>query len=157
VQIVAARSAEHWSHAARLVFAYLRETAIDLGLDPPGTTGEVWEPVRHEALDPAAAFDTYFLAYRGIEPVGGTGVVTHDEVSVRMTRCYVAPDARRQGVAAAFVAAVVRHAERLDAERVVSDVLPSRTGAIAAWRSLGFIDAEPWGDGDAVYLERRLG
>lgn len=139
MQIVAARSEEHWGCAAELLRAYHREVAVD----------------PDEVPDPSAAYDTYFIAYEGTEPVGGTAVVAQDDASLRIERCYVVPEWRRRGVARQFVAAVLRLAERSDALRVVIEV-PTSGGAVEAWRHLGFVDAGPSADATRISLERHL-
>lgn len=74
VEVRAARQPDQWRDAAHLLFDYQRETAVQLGKEPPDRPEDVWAPVRQEVLDPASAFTTYFLAYRGAEPLGGIGL-----------------------------------------------------------------------------------
>ncbi len=62
MQVRAARDPDQWVDAARLLFAYQRETAIELGKDPPDHPGEVWRPVRDEVVNPSSAFSTYLVA-----------------------------------------------------------------------------------------------
>jgi putative acetyltransferase len=145
-----------WRDAASLLFAYQQETAVEVGAPRPARPEDVWLPVRRETVDPASVLGAYLLAYFSAEPVGGVALVTPDQVTIMLKRCYVVPDWRRRGVARALVdhAAVV--AAGTGADRLVLDVLPSRAGAIAAWQRMGFVATEPWGDPKMVYFERRL-
>ena len=154
MEVLAAREADQWRDAAHLLFRYQRETAVELGKDPPGRPQEVWARVRHEVLDPASAFSTYLVAYEGSDPLGGVGLMAYDAVTVMLTRCYVRPGARRRGVAAALVAAAAENAAQRGVERLALDIVASREGAITAWRRLGFVDGESWGDTAMRYFER---
>lgn len=156
MEVRAAREHDHWRDAAGLLFGYQRETAMELGKEPPDRPEDVWAPVRHEVLDPASAFTTYLVAYRGGEPLGGVGLVAHDAVTVLLTRCYVRPAARRRGVAAALVAAAADEGARRGVARLALDILASREAAITAWCRLGFVDCESWGYGAMRYFERPL-
>jgi len=143
-----------WAHAARLLFGYHRETAVEVGAPQPRTPEEVWFPVRRETIDPASVHSTYLVAYEQGRPVGGIVLVAHDALSVLLKRCYVPPAQRRRGVATALVATAGDLAADRGATRLVLDVLPSRAGAIAAWRRMGFAEAPPWGDPAMAYFER---
>ena len=127
---------------------------MELGREPPERPENVWAAVRQEVLDPASAFATYLLAYRGGEPLGGVGLVAHDALSVLLTRCYVRPAARRRGVAAALVAVAADEGARRGVARLVLDILASREAAMTAWGRLGFVDCESWGDPAMRYFER---
>ncbi len=157
VEFRLASDAESWADAARLLFAYHCETAVEVGATEPERPGDVWLPVRGETLDPASYFASYLIGYDEGRPVGGVGLVAHDDVSVMLKRCFVPVPDRRRGVATALITVVMRLAADRGATRVVLDVLPSRTGAIAAWRRMGFVEAPPWGDPGMVYFELRTG
>lgn len=105
VEVHAACDPDQWVDAARVLFAYQRETAIELGKDPPDHPGEVWRPVRDEVVSPSSAFRIYLVAYRETEALGGLALVAHDALSVQLKRCYVRPEHRRRGVAKALVSA----------------------------------------------------
>jgi GrpB-like predicted nucleotidyltransferase (UPF0157 family)/GNAT superfamily N-acetyltransferase len=156
VEVRVARSGDEWSDAAGLLLAYQQETAIELGMDVPTSPGEVWEPVRHEVAEPAAAFPTYVVAYEGPEPLGGVALVAHDASSLMLKRGYVRPDRRRRGVARAMTAAAMDEAEGRGLRRLVVDILPSREEAITAWQRLGFAECRPWGEPTMRYFERTL-
>ena len=139
-----------------LLFAYQRETALDVGAPQPERPEDVWLPVRQETVDPASVLVAYLVAYERGRPVGGVALVPHDGLSVALKRGYVVPSCRRRGVARALVDAAAVMATDRGLSRLVLDVLPSRRGAIAAWHRMGFAEADPWGDPTMVYLERSL-
>ncbi len=147
---------ESWRHAASLLFAYQQETAVEVGAACPARPEEVWLPVRQETINPASVLDTYLVAYLSAQPVGGVALVAQDGVTTMLKRCYVLPSWRRRGIARALVWHAAGVAAARGAQRLVLDVLSSRSGAIAAWRTMGFVEADPWGDRAMVYLELRL-
>ncbi len=156
MHVRAARDPDQWVDAARLLFAYQRETAIELGKDPPDHPGEVWRPVRDEVVNPSSAFSTYLVAHRGTDALGGVALVAHDALSVLLKRCYVRPEHRRRGVAQALVSAAEEEAAQRGVRRLVLDILPSREAAITAWCRIGFVECDPWGDPAMRYFERPL-
>ncbi|HEX2064812.1 MAG TPA: bifunctional GNAT family N-acetyltransferase/GrpB family protein [Acidimicrobiales bacterium] len=149
-----AQSPEEWAAAAELLFAYHQETAVEVGQNRPERPEEVWKPVRPEVADPSSVLTTYLVAYEDRRPVGGVAVVAHDAASLRLKRCYVRPDRRRRGVGRSLVEAAAGVAAQRGVGRLVLDILPTRRGAITAWRCLAFAECEPWGGPDMVYLER---
>lgn len=152
-----AAGGDSWANAARLLFAYHRETAVEVGAIAPDRPEEVWPPVRRETMDPASVYATYLIAYDQSRPVGGVALVAHDGQSVMLKRCYVQVPDRRRGVATALVHAARQLAADRGTTRLVLDVLPSRTGAIAAWRRMGFAEAAPWGNPAMAYFELPTG
>lgn len=156
VDVMVAGDTAQWSDAARLLFAYHRETAVEVGAKEPGRPQDVWLPVRQEAMDPSSELSTYLIAYDRGRPAGGVALVAHDGLSIMLKRCYVWPQWRGRGVAGALVTAAMDVAAERGATRLVLDVLPSRQGAIMAWRRMGFVDAAPWGDASMAYFERPL-
>lgn len=156
LEVVQAGDARTWGHAASLLFGYQRETAVELGSPRPNRPEDVWPPVRQECIDPASVLATYFIAYHSADPVGGVAVVAHDSLSAMLKRWYVIPSWRRRGVGRSMLECVTAVAVERGVSRLVVDVLPSRRGAIAAWRRMGFVDAEAWGDPEMAYLERRI-
>lgn len=157
VDLRLAAEGKSWADAAMLLFAYHRETAVEVGAIAPDRPEKVWPPVRRETMDPASVYATYLIAYDDGRPVGGVALVAHDGLSVMLKRCFVPVSHRRRGVATALVGAARQLAADRGATRLVLDVLPSRTGAIAAWRRMGFVEAAPWGDPAMAYFELRTG
>lgn len=155
VDIRLAADRESWADAARLLFAYQCETAIEVGAAEPQRREEVWLPVRRETMDPTSVYSTYLIAYDQGRPVGGVALVAHDGLAVMLKRCFVQVSDRRRGVATALVNTARQLAADRGATRVVLDVLASRTAAMAAWRRMGFVEVAPWGDPEMAYFELR--
>ena len=155
LEVRLAADAESWADAARLLFAYQRETAVEVGAIAPERPEEVWRPVRRETMDPASVYATYLIAYDQGRAVGGVALVAHDGLSVMLKRCFVQVSDRRRGVATVLAHAARQLAADRGAIRLVLDVLTSRTGAIRAWRGMGFVEAAPWGDPALAYFEFR--
>lgn len=157
VEVRRAAQPGEWADVEGLLFAYQQETAVEVGAAKPARPEDVWLPVRQETTDPASVHSTFLVAYDAGRPVGGVALLAGDASSVLLRRCFVLPQHRRRGVATALVAEAMSMADERGVARLALDCLPSRTGAIAAWRSLGFVDAEPWGDPAMVYLESAVG
>src|SRR3954447_16499638 len=73
---------------------------------------------------------------------GGVGIARVDDRTCEMNRLWLRAPYRGDGNGRDLVARCLAHArDRLGFERMVPDVAPSRTGAIALYRSFGFSDA----------------
>ena len=74
-------------------------------------------------------------------------------------RLYVRPDRRKTGLGRSLAETALVRAVATGHERVCLDTLPSMGGAIALYRSLGFVEVEPYYDNPvdgALFFERRL-
>jgi ribosomal protein S18 acetylase RimI-like enzyme len=149
---------------ARVLFTeYLEGTIEETGLPNPEESPGVLEMMRRD-IDhlpgPYVAPDgTILLAWSSDAPAGSVGLARIDEHTAEIRRLWVRPTARRAGVARALTVAALDHAAELGYRRVVLDVVPSRTGAIALYRSLGFTEIEPYDEYPfpMVFLGRDLG
>lgn len=63
VDLRVAADGESWADAATLLFAYHRETAVDVEAIAPDRPEEVWPPVRRETTHPPSVYSTYLIAY----------------------------------------------------------------------------------------------
>jgi ribosomal protein S18 acetylase RimI-like enzyme len=79
------------------------------------------------------------LEARG-EPLGSVGVAHYDRVTCEMNRLWVRDGRRGAGLGRALARAALNRGRTLGYERIVLDVVPFRTRAIALYRSLGFVD-----------------
>jgi ribosomal protein S18 acetylase RimI-like enzyme len=76
-----------------------------------------------------------------------------------MKRFYVAPAYRGRGLGRGLVVEILRRAEVAGYHRMVLDSLPEMAGALALYRALGFVEAEPYGDNPierTIYLGKDL-
>jgi ribosomal protein S18 acetylase RimI-like enzyme len=77
-----------------------------------------------------------------------------------MKRLYVVPEFRRSGAGRALAEAVVAEARELGYARMRLDTMPSMTRAQALYRSLGFVEIDPYNEktrDEAVFMELELG
>jgi ribosomal protein S18 acetylase RimI-like enzyme len=136
--------------ARELFTEYLEATIEETGLPGPKESPGVLEWMRAdiEALPrPYTAPDGALLVARvGDAPAGSVGLARLDASTTELRRLWVRPRFRRRGVARALTVASVDRAAELGYARVVLDVVPSRTGAIDLYRSLGFTEIEPYGE-----------
>ncbi len=116
---------------------------------PVATVAELPAVYRGEAEDPAAAFaaDTVLLA----TPPGGDGPAgcvvlkaSREGRAPEVKRLWVAPGARRKGLARALVAEALRRAAVLGASSVRLTVWDRRREPLALYRSLGFETVPSW-------------
>jgi putative acetyltransferase len=148
---------------ARALFTkYLEATIEETGLPGPKESPAVLEWMRADIdalprpyVPPAG---TILLARAGDEPAGSVGPARLDDTTAELRRLWVRPPFRRAGVARALTLACIERAAALGYERVVLDVVPSRTGAIDLYRSLGFTEIEPYDEYPfpMVFLGRSL-
>jgi putative acetyltransferase len=74
---------------------------------------------------------------------GCVGITSLAEEVCEMNRLWVRAPFRGCGLGRRLAIGSMHHASRLGFTRMILDVLPSRTGAIALYRSLGFTEAPP--------------
>lgn len=103
-----------------------------------------------------------WVAYSGGAAIGCVAVRLLDRATARLERLYVQEGYRRLGVARSLCRAVLRHASRRDAQRVVLDTLPHMAAARELYRALGFVEttAPDWegcADDDRIYMKLDLG
>jgi ribosomal protein S18 acetylase RimI-like enzyme len=100
------------------------------------------------------------IARRGSTPVGIVGLKPLAPGIAEIKRLYVVPAARGTGLGRALAERAIAEARakgyeclRLDTHR------PSMAGAIALYRSLGFVEIAPYGpdlDGEIAFFEKQL-
>jgi GNAT superfamily N-acetyltransferase len=84
----------------------------------------------------------YLVATRDGDVAGGVGVASYDARTCEMNRLWLREPYRGDGAGRVLATASLDHARRLGFERMVLDVVPYRTAAIALYRSLGFEPVE---------------
>jgi putative acetyltransferase len=148
--------------ARELFTEYLEATIAETGLPNPEESPGVLEWMRTdiEALPgPYVPPDGALLvAWVGGAAAGSVGLARLDATTTELRRLWVRPAFRRAGVARALTVASLERAAALGYERLVLDVVPSRTGAIDLYRSLGFAEIEPYDEYPfpMVFLGRAL-
>ncbi|MFF9852140.1 GNAT family N-acetyltransferase [Streptomyces litmocidini] len=158
-----ARIEENRSHPRlpALLTAYHLVNQAEKGA-PVATAAELPPGYRAETEDPAVAFaaDTVLLATpSGADEPAGCVVLKapREGRAPEIKRLWVAPEARRKGVARALMAEALRRAEDAGAPAVRLTVWNWREEPLALYRSLGFGPVASWDDRpDLLCLERRL-
>jgi ribosomal protein S18 acetylase RimI-like enzyme len=74
---------------------------------------------------------------------GGVGITPGAGGVCEMNRLWTRPGHRRSGLGRTLCEAAMATARDLGFRRMILDVVPERTAAIALYRSLGFVDAPP--------------
>jgi ribosomal protein S18 acetylase RimI-like enzyme len=111
----------------------LREYADAIGVDLS------FQDFESEVADPLAFYELVLLA--------GDGCVALrriDERTCEMKRLYVRPNARGGGLGRGLAEAVIGEARSRGYKRMLLDTLPTMGAAQALYRSLGFLEAEPY-------------
>jgi ribosomal protein S18 acetylase RimI-like enzyme len=136
--------------ARRLFGEYLHATIAETGLPDPDGSPAVLAAMRREIErlpgPYAAPHGALLVASRADTAVGSAGLARIDEHRAEIRRLWVRPEARRRGVARDLTNACLLRAAALGYAQVVLDVVPSRVGAIALYRSLGFREIQPYDD-----------
>jgi putative acetyltransferase len=133
------------------------EYAAALGIDLSFQrfAGEVAElPGRY-----AAPRGALWLAIADGRAVGCVGLRPLGPELCEIKRLYVQPACRGTGLGRRLAETVLAEAGRIGYRRVCLDTLPSMGGAIALYRSLGFMEIEPYCDNPvpgALFLGRGL-
>ncbi|MFE0700281.1 GNAT family N-acetyltransferase [Streptomyces sp. NPDC058872] len=126
------------------------------------TVAELPAAYRREVEDPAVAFsaDTVLLAVpAGVREPAGCVVLKapHEGRAPEIKRLWVAPGARRKGLAKRLMAEALRRAEASGAPAVRLTVWSWREEPLALYRALGFETVPSWDERpDLLCLERPL-
>lgn len=93
-----------------------------------------------------------------MDPVGCVGLqVRQASGTAEIRRLYVRPDYRLLGVARQLIDRVHRHAAEHGVQRLILDVMPSRTHVIDFYRRLGYTETAPFpteAPDPMIYLHR---
>lgn len=146
-----AASDADWSEVRRLIAAYLGSLGFDIGFQ--GLDPELDDPAGSYGPPAGAALLASSAPGRA---VGFTGVRRFgDDGDAELKRMYVEPDGRGLGLGRALGTAAIGEARRLGYRRLLLDSRASLVAACALYRSLGFVDVDPYRHNpfdDAVFL-----
>lgn len=99
-----------------------------------------------------------WLAWVDAQAIGCIALRPLDSTTCEIKRLYVRPAFRKTGLGRVLAETALARAVGAGCERVCLDTLPSMSGAIALYRSLGFTEVEPYYDNpvvSALFFERR--
>jgi putative acetyltransferase len=157
IRVVDAEGEEGLDHARRLFRSYATEFADSIAeaLCFQGFEAEIAGlPGRY-----APPSGCLLLAIDGDSPAGCVAMRDLGGGTCEMKRLYIPPEYRGRGLGSLVVGEVIRRAERAGYRRMVLDTLPEMAGAIALYRSFGFVETSPYWECPVertIYLERRL-
>lgn len=157
VEVVEAGDPGGLRDAARLMFEYFSETAVEIERPVPERVADLPKGLQVECEDLAAAYPRpglVLVAYVDGEPAGVVGLKASGEVK----RLFVRKKHRANGVGRRLMERLHERAAERGMRRIVLDVLPSRTQVIEFYRRLGYADLAPPPDETfpMVYLQRNV-
>ena len=136
-----------------LVRTLFREYAGSIGVDLS------FQGFEDELAALPAGYDAVLVAWIDGEAAGCVGVRPFADGICEMKRLYVRSCARGTGAGRALAQASVEHARVLGYARMRLDTLPSMEAARGRYRSLGFVEIEPYRHNPipgAAFMELRL-
>jgi putative acetyltransferase len=151
LRLVEADSIEQLDTIRELFLEYQAELGLDLCFQ--GFEQELADPLALYGRPPGrlllAHWDGDLAGCGALKDLGG-GIA-------EIKRIYVRPPYRRHGIARALSEHLMSEAARIGYERVRLDTLARLSGALALYRSMGFMETEPYNynpEPDIVYMER---
>lgn len=139
-QITQAGHATDWEAAATLIGEYLDWLALDVTFQ--GTQGELADLPAMYGPPSGAALLARSPADGAV--AGMVGVRRFAGADAEMKRMYVRPPFRGTGAGRALAEAAVDEARRLGYRRILLDTIETMEAAVSLYRSLGFVDTEPY-------------
>jgi ribosomal protein S18 acetylase RimI-like enzyme len=121
-----------------LVAALFREYADSLGVDLS------FQGFEAEVAELPSGYDLLLIARVGEAVVGCVGVRPQEGDACEMKRLYVRPAGRGLGVGRALALAAIERARAAGYGRMRLDTLPTMQAAHDLYRSLGFLEIEPY-------------
>lgn len=85
------------------------------------------------------------VLYADGKPAACGALKPHENGVMEVKRVYVAPEARRHGLARKALAALEDKARSLGAQELLLETNPAFTPAVTLYQSLGFMPVEPFG------------
>lgn len=145
-RIIDAVAAGRAGDVAELFFEYVAATLVETGHRAPASVAGLPAALHQVCLDPTAGHAVLLLALLDGGAVGCLGLRSGGGDTGQVCRLYVRPAHRGSGLGRALMAQLHTVAGEAGYRRLTLDVLPTRTGAIALYRDLGYGDCPPRDD-----------
>ncbi len=146
--VVSAFAAGRGDDAAALVFDYMAATLAETGrVTAPAGIGELPTTLQRECRNLPVVYrppGALLIADHLGQPAGCVGIASCPAGrTAEVKRLYVRPACRGNGIARALMNHAHSHAARHGVNRLILDVLPSRTAVIAFYRRIGYAETSP--------------
>jgi ribosomal protein S18 acetylase RimI-like enzyme len=140
-------TAANAQHIADLVREYMVMTEVERGNEAVKTQGlpaKLADECRH-ILEAYAYPNAFFLINDSGRDLGGVGLkVFGGGKSAEVCRLYIRDEARGRGLGGRLMEKCIDYARENGINRLVLDILPSRTRVIAWYKKLGFKRIKPY-------------
>lgn len=121
-----------------IVRALITEYANSLGVDLS------FQDLDHELATLAAFYEQIFVARDDHDVAGCVALRRIDDTICEMKRLYVRPAFRGHDLGRRLAEHIIEEARQRGYKRMRLDTLPTMTAAIPLYRSLGFVEIEPY-------------
>lgn len=166
VRLVPVRNAEQVARCEEIWHEYGEWATAEY----PRLTGRQVEPdhkgFREDLPDLMSGDGRLYLVEAAAIPVATGGLKLTAPEFAEIKRMYVRPEARGHGISRVLITRLIEDASECGYDRVRLDTMAFMTAALSLYRSMGFVDVDPYEQSesaragiasDAVYLEMTIG
>lgn len=126
------------AHDLQIVRELILEYAASLGVDLS------FQDLDHELSTLGDFYELILIAHEGDRAAGCVALRRLDDVTCEMKRLYIRPEFRGHNLGRTLAERIIDKALQRGYARMRLDTLPTMTTAIPLYKSLGFIEIEPY-------------